>query len=355
MAVDRAEATAGGTTRPDPPARTVVHRVATGASSVAAGLVCGWAVLDPQSLGTATPWIAATGIVLGVPHGAVDHLVPGWAAASWRSRPRRLVVLAIYLGIAGAAFGALHHVPELSFAVFLLVAALHFGWGETTFAAERRGEPVPGVYRGWWPTFAYGAVVIVLPLWSPDARTVLTPLAPGLVAWIAEVPAVGVVAAVVAVSVSTIAWSLLHARAGEAGELAILTTLFLLAPPLAAFGVYFGLWHAVRHTSRLLEVVAPGGGVGRQLVAYVRAAVLPTVAVLAALVLLWQNRGDGVVILAGVSVLLALTFPHVVIVAILDRHRREASVEGRPEPPDHPCPATTHSAASRPSDVSPDQ
>jgi beta-carotene 15,15'-dioxygenase len=40
-------------------------------------------------------------------------------------------------------------------------------------------------------------------------------------------------------------------RKREALDLTLLLLLAHLAPPLIAFAVYFGCWHAMRHTARL--------------------------------------------------------------------------------------------------------
>ena len=105
--------------------------------------------------------------------------------------------------------------------------------------------------------------------------------------------------------------------------------LLALAPPLAAFGIYFGGWHAPRHTARLLDL-ARGGypgdantsaaapGWGSAAVVLGRSAALPSVAALATVGALWAAR-DLASIQAEVSVLLALTFPHAAVVMALDR------------------------------------
>ncbi len=99
----------------------------------------------------------------------------------------------------------------------------------------------------------------------------------------------------------------------------MLLALFLAAPPLVAFGVYFGAWHALRHTRRLVDFLAPGGERRAQALAFVRAAALPTLGALGVLAALWTMRSHAGIVATGVSLLLALTFPHVVVVAALDR------------------------------------
>ena len=82
----------------------------------------------------------------------------------------------------------------------------------------------------------------------------------------------------------------LRGRTREAGELLLVAAVFALAPPLAAFGAYFGLWHAVRHTGRLLDLSRAAGGDARwrpAVTRLARAAALPTAAALTAVAALW--------------------------------------------------------------------
>ena len=100
----------------------------------------------------------------------------------------------------------------------------------------------------------------------------------------------------------------------------------LVVPPLAAFGVWFGCWHAVRHVARVVaedpgnraDLVA--GRLGRPLRRFAGQAALPTVVVIVVLALLWSAAGGWRAFVAtDVPVLAALTLPHVLVVGWLDR------------------------------------
>jgi len=290
-------------------------------------LVIGWTVVDRTGVSAMAPLIAAAGIVIGIPHGAVDHLVPGWASQRWSQPAHLALVVGVYALITSLAALALLRAPDISFAAFLVVSALHFGWAEATFAAERGGDSVPQWRNGWWEAVVHGSVVVAIPLWSIDGQATLKPLVPGLADQVAAVPTSGIVGAVVAIcGVSAI--SLIARRhVIRAVELIVVLALFLVVPALAAFGVYFGLWHSARHTARLMDVFAAGRPPHVQLARFARAAAIPTLAALLVLGLLWSHCADAGVVMTGVSVLLALTFPHVVVVAMLDRYRRACHTE----------------------------
>lgn len=346
-----AERAGAGGVRPGAVATTAVSLslvvgALVGVAALAA-LVDGGAV-GPTAVPAVGVAVAAIGIVAGIPHGAADHLIALRLASAGRSpaestlrvlTPRLLAILAAYLVIAAVAATAFVLAPDLSIATFLVVAAVHFGWGELTFAAERAGRVRPSIPRDVPATVVYGLVLVGLPLASVTGRDSTALLAPGLVRSLSAVldalPGGDVttpsgfvtmplaVVVVVLGAAAVLATRFVHDhRRLEALELAVLVALFTLAPPLIAFAVYFGGWHALRHTRRLLDVLAPGASRRAQVGAFLRAAALPTLGAFATLGLLWSLRGHSDVVVVGMSILLALTFPHAVVVAALDRRDR---------------------------------
>jgi Brp/Blh family beta-carotene 15,15'-monooxygenase len=330
---------------------TVTTVCSVGAALVAVtGTTLLAATSEPAAGGPAVPLgvqaaIAAVGIVAGIPHGAADHVV---AVRLGPGPPRgpaatMALVLAGYLVVAGLAAAALLVAPGPSVAVFLLVAAAHFAWGEIAFATERGGRQPLRPAGATAVAAVLGLVVVGLPLASDEGRAALAPLAGGLAAGLgtalAALPGGSVavspagptvpLAVLVVVGGAALSVASLALRQGlhrEAVEVATLLALFLATPPLVAFGVYFGAWHALRHTRRLAELLAPGAGRRGRAVAFLRAAALPSVGALAVLAVLWTLRAHQDVVVTGVALLLALTFPHVVVVAALDlrRNRRPA-------------------------------
>ena len=280
-------------------------------------------VVAPAEVAAAALPVAVAGAVLGVPHGAVDHLVPWWWSGG-RQAPRRLLVLVVagYATAAAAAAAALLLVPTPALAVALVLSAVHFGRGEVVAWAERAGRPVPGPAADLLPCAAHGLAVVGLLLWRDPATTDpwVRPLSPGVADAALATRTAGLAVVALAVAAAT-TWLLARGRRQDAAELVLVAAVFAVVPPLAAFGVYFGLWHAVRHTGRLLDLArAAGGGDGwgpaaRRLA---RAGALPSVVALGAVAVLWR-LGDVAGLQAQVSILLALTFPHAAVVWALDR------------------------------------
>ena len=280
------------------------------------------ALLAPGAVAAAAPAVAVGGLLLGLPHGAVDHMVPFWSTGQAVTLPRLAKILLSYLAVAALAAAALLAAPGPAVAVFLVVSALHFGRGEVSFAAERAGRRPPRTHHEMAVTLAHGAVVVALPyaLWHEVSGPVLAQLAPTLV----DPPALVLHSLVVGTAVLVVAAAARLARQRrwrELAELAVLVACFTLVTPLAAFGVYFGLWHAGRHTSRMVELAAetapagaPRGWAARR---YALHALAPTAVAVAALVVI-ASTDDASVLAAEFAVLLALTFPHVQTVAVLD-------------------------------------
>lgn len=271
--------------------------------------------------------VLAVGLLVGLPHGAVDHLVPSWEAGEGVGRPS-FVLVAGYVAIAAVAFTALQVAPLTVAAGFLVVSAWHFGTGDVVVHERDAGRlPVPR----WVAAVAFGLPPIALPIavHADTVAPVLTGLAPGLAVLTDD----GVRATMLAVTilfVAVVAFVALTAgRTAMVVDLLVLLVTFVLTPPLLAFAVYFGLWHAARHVARLLEldprndaelarglVLAP---LGR----FARSAAWPTLVSVVVLLGLWWGAGGAQgMVEAHLGLLVALTMPHVGLVAWLDRRPR---------------------------------
>lgn len=301
---------------------TPVTSAATLVGCVAVCSALAAAALVPDTLDRVGVPIAIVGVLVGIPHGAVDHMVPFWVDAS-RPSPRALArAVAEYLVVATLAATALILAPAPTVVLFLVVSALHFGRGEVTFAAERAGRPIPAWRTDLATTLVHGGVVVVLPLtlWHDRAVPLLDALAPALAHPVPRTALLTGSAVLVVAALGLAAQKVRTGCRGEAGEVLLVLALFAGTPPLVSFGVYFGAWHAVRHTGRLLALPGPDGAlpVGGAVRRYLLHAAGPTVVAFAALVVA-DRVVDASAVPVAVAVLLALTFPHLRTVARWDR------------------------------------
>ena len=316
-----------GPTAGAPATGAVAHRRARTLSLGLLALVGGLALV-PEALTGPLAWtVLAIGLLIGLPHGAVDHLVPEWTLGRDVGRTTFVAILVAYSAVAALAFAFLLVAPVAAAALFLVVSVLHFGAGDVEFL------DAAGALTRWQrplAVLAFGLPPVALPIavHAGQARPVLVGLAGELVVLTAPtVRLAGLVATLALVTVT--AWLL--ARQGRprvALDLAVLVVAFVLAPPLLAFAAYFGGWHATRHIARLLELDPRNAGdlaagrLGRPLARFARSALLPTLASVVVLLGLWWGAGgvEGLVA-AHLGLLVALTMPHVAVVSWLDRRR----------------------------------
>jgi Brp/Blh family beta-carotene 15,15'-monooxygenase len=265
--------------------------------------------LAVPSAGQAGPALLVLAALLGLPHGAVDHLALGWSQGTRGPAPRALLV-AYALGavlVAAAALAA----PVPAVLVLLLLSAGHFAEGEVAFDQLRGG---PGLRL---PAAALGTAVVALPLLlRPDqVRGIVAALDPALPGVLAELR----LPVLVVTGVLVLAGLLVGIRARAwlpTAELAIVVGAAALAPALLVFAAWFGAWHAPRHLVRLLDL-QPDGSAGERVRRLALGAVAPTAAALAGLgALAATGRGLPAAVLV---VLLALTVPHAAVVARLRR------------------------------------
>lgn len=314
------------------PGGGVAVRATTGASValVAAALLV--ELLVPGGWGGAW-WPLVAGLLLGLPHGAVDHLVPRFRRGA--AAPGLPLVVVGYVGVAALAYAGFRAAPAPALVVFVAVSAAHFGLGDVAFSDDRAGRRARGRAAR---AAAHGGVVMLLPLVLAPAATaaVVAALVPGssgvLPGWVRA----AVVVLVGASCALALGIDARDARWVDALELLLLIGLVLLVPPFVAFGVYFGGWHSVRHLARVLaeEPASAGelrqGRLGAALLRFGTAAALPTLAALLVLAVLWRSAdGLAAFVATDLVVLAALTTPHVVMVAWLDRDRRSATAPGR--------------------------
>ncbi len=273
--------------------------------------------VDWSGVGT---YLVVAGLLVAVPHGAVDHLAPRWRR-SQRYLPV-LVLIAGYVALALVAWVVLRSSPGLGLAALLVLSVVHFGLGEATFHGMRR----PGTAsRG--AGLAAALVVVLLPLLThaSEAAPYLRAMVPGWDGRLGGSTEVVLAGAVLAVALVAGAGAALRGRWVVAGELLLLVVLALAAPPAVAVATYIGWWHAVRHTGVLL---AEERGVSGPLApgTLARRAAAPTAGAAVVLAGLWVWSGGSALgfVSEQIWLLAALTVPHALVVAWLDRTREVA-------------------------------
>ena len=191
--------------------------------------------------------LAIVALAIGIPHGAVDHLI----TLPSLTTVQRIAFMTSYLALVGLVIWAILSANVLGFQLVVLMSAIHFGLGDAAFVSElsaRKSETRPFPKLPF--AIASGFTPVVIPLVSAQSTQALEAVNPSLVDWsMGTAPFLFV--AMTSISSGAIVWMLIAKRYQEAIDLALLLALALIAPPLLAFAIYFGLWHAMRHTARV--------------------------------------------------------------------------------------------------------
>jgi Brp/Blh family beta-carotene 15,15'-monooxygenase len=319
-------------------------------------LAAGWVALGvaalPAVTGVALPDavrygpLVASVVLFGLPHGAIDYVALPRAVAGHVTGRWLAVVGAVYLLLGGAYAAVWFAWPVAAAALFVALTWLHWGQGDVYPLAvlldadylEPRGRRVatvlvrgglpmlvpllghPGTYRDVVAAFAapFGGTLGAQWLFTADVR-------------------LGLGVAFAAVTVGTLAAGRLRTRASpptawrlDATETVGLWAFFLVVPPVFAVGVYFCLWHAVRHVARAMVThdgsrqALASGDRWRPLARFGAEAAPLTLAALVLLGGLWAVVPNPPTTLEGgvalyLVLVAVLTLPHVAVVTWMDR------------------------------------
>lgn len=267
--------------------------------------------------------VAVVALAIGIPHGALDHLV-----TLPKAQPKKMAIfIAIYVAVAIIAVVAILKFNVIGFIFVLFMSAVHFGIGDAAFISEidKRSTSSTKLSR-WFYIPAAGFTPVFIPLVNSASTEALASVNPALIDWHQGWDS-QILVAVTVFTVVAIVVMIVGKRLREALDLTLLLALALIAPPLIAFAIYFGCWHAMRHTARLTlslpkSIESLNQGLGRQ--AFLSAvipglpALVGTFVVAAVLAVSGQKFSDEFFWMALV-VVWALTVPHMAVTAKLDR------------------------------------
>ena len=267
--------------------------------------------------------IAVIALALGIPHGALDHLV-----TLPKTEPKKMALfIIVYVAVAIVAVIGILKFNTVGFIVVLFMSAIHFGIGDAAFINEidKRSEGTKKLNR-WFYIPAAGFTPVFIPLVNSASTEALASVNPALINWHQGFDS-QILFTVSIFALLAIGVMVFDKRYREALDLIVLLLLAHLAPPLIAFAVYFGCWHAMRHTARLtlsLPRCVENITQGMLRKAFSNAvipglpALIGTFVVAGLLALSGQDFTDEFFWMALV-VVWALTVPHMAVTAKLDR------------------------------------
>jgi Brp/Blh family beta-carotene 15,15'-monooxygenase len=270
--------------------------------------------------------MAIVALAIGIPHGAIDHLITLPKAA-----PVKVAVfIAIYVAIALIAIVAILKWNVWGFIFVVIMSATHFGIGDSAFLNELdkyQDKKDSKALPVWAYAPAAGALPVMIPLVNDRSTQALEKVNPVLVDWhygyTSEIQ-IFVLSLFVFGAIALLRFN----RKRDLLDLILLAALAFIAPPLVAFAVYFGGWHALRHTARLTSLLAKSeaayqeGNIGKAF----RSAVIPGLPALIGTLLfvvaltIFRDGELSTTFLWNILVTIwALTVPHMMVTARLDR------------------------------------
>lgn len=286
--------------------------------------------------------LAASVVVIGLPHGAVDwaalpRAVTGRLDARWVA-----VVIGVYTVAGGAYIAGWFLVPVAAAIVFIALTWFHWGQGELyPLVALLGADHLDARWQRALTVAVRGGVPMVVPMVAFPGRyravvtSFVAPFGGRVTVWPGPVARLAIGVAFAALTLVTLAAGYRAATgrrawAIDAGETGLLWTFFLVVPPVLAVGLYFCFWHSARHVARVLTLDATArpalerGRLTPALGRFAREATLPTVGALGICWLLWRAAPDPSSTVAGVVAvylvaIAVVTLPHVIVVTWLDR------------------------------------
>jgi len=267
--------------------------------------------------------IALFALAVGIPHGALDHFV----TVPRTNKKIMFIFISIYVLVACVAVLAILKWNVLGFQIVVLMSLLHFGVGDSAFLNEL--DRLKGISSSRLPTafvvLAFGSIPVVLPLINSSSTSALSQVNTNLIDWHQGFDQ-GLRSIVLALFIVALVALVITKRFRDVIDLLLLTALAVLTPPLIAFAVYFGCWHAMRHTARLTLVLPESLSAfeqGNALKAFWSAVLPGTPALIGAFILaagLWiYGNVDKSFFWFVLTIVWALTVPHMIITAKLDR------------------------------------
>jgi len=269
--------------------------------------------------------IALIALLLGIPHGAIDHLI----TLPKEPRSKFAAFIIIYILVAIAAGFGIANWNRVGFQLVVLMSSLHFGFGDAAYFNEWRdanSKQRDPFFIGVIYALPAGFLPVVLPLTDARALSALDRINPAVADWAGSLESKFRVTTLVATAFAVLVL-MISKRLQKATDLVLLAGLSLIAPPLITFAIYFGCWHAIRHTARLVPKLpkamlqvnknAPNSAI-RQAIVPGLYAVVGTLALATGLLLFARSHFSHGLLWSTLVIVWSLTVPHMATTARFD-------------------------------------
>lgn len=205
-------------------------------------------------------------LFLGMPHGAVDHLIPRYLSDT-STRESIALIVALYAFLGGLYTILWFIYPFACLILFILLTILHWGQGDnyvySVLCDQEYIRNKAGLLSG---VLLKGSIPMLLPYLFHreryadivssivslfDSKTMVDQIL--LSSSSATVVSIFMILIATVYFVNALNYGVSKLVVVDAFEVLFLTVFFYVAPPVYAIGVYFCFWHSIRHIARLLD------------------------------------------------------------------------------------------------------
>ena len=214
-----------------------------------------FSLLFPELSDRIAPWIVVASVFLiGIPHGAIDHIVSSELFGTGRNIQGHLLFYGSYLIIMLLLGLVWIFIPIIGMIIFLAISIYHFGQADMEdFLITKQKQPIWYILRG---TFIIGLIVfssadVTYPIIS-SAMNISVDLFYSIMP-----PAFLAVMFILLVYITFTFFSVIKKDISSIKvftlESIVLTLLFLISGPLIGFALYFAIWHSSGHIVELQQ------------------------------------------------------------------------------------------------------
>ncbi|MCA1800986.1 MAG: Brp/Blh family beta-carotene 15,15'-dioxygenase [Rhodothermaceae bacterium] len=226
-------------------------------------LAVGLSFLVPEAMDWIAPWLLFFAVfVIGIPHGAVDHVV---AADLYGMRQRvtdHLLFYSSYLLVMLLVGLLWLFYPLVGMVLFLLISVYHFGQADMV-ALVQPASPFSALFSWSRGLMVITAIIFTDPYVCLPIIEAAIRMSPEWLSSLYQYSSIILVAAVVqyyAIVLIVLSLGALNvSRLRFLGDSLLLTALLVLTHPLIGFAFYFALWHSMGHVQEMISFFRDNG------------------------------------------------------------------------------------------------
>jgi Brp/Blh family beta-carotene 15,15'-monooxygenase len=290
---------------------------------VAAVAILGSQLFPDLMIDIRYPVLALAMITVGIPHGAVDHIISSDLYDLSNSLTDQALFYLPYLALM-LLMGIIWYVsPPVGFFIFLACTIYHFGQADLFYLEVppviknllyiSRGIMIIGLLVFVNPQVSFPIMETIAGLALPVDAIMPFSIYFGWTMALQHILLLGIVTIVIDSESSQSLWY-------PVADAVLIAALFFLSEPIIAFAVYFACWHSIGHVKELKDFFIAQGRNWSVAKFYKHSWLFTAMSVFGLAILYWLNTafGSEQQMLALLFILIsALTLPHMIVVQLM--------------------------------------